>query len=314
MIKFSKYILVILLGFQLGFSGCEEDNYQLGQLITPTNVDVTYEISGVDQDNPFGDGSGVVTFAASADNNITFNYLFGDGQNNKIAPDGKVSHQFTKTGINKYNVTVVAVGTGGVSSSKTIQIEVLSTFSDDEALEFLTGGSSKTWYWAADQPGNIGLGPNDKTYSGGEHTFAFWFSSNPWHPDKLCMYDAEFVFTITNNGLTFEQTVGSAYIPGDYAAKIGVEGNTCHGEDVVPSLYGVKNVSFSPSASIATIDGGYRGTTMNFSDGGFMCWYVGVSTHEIIQVTENLLKIRIEEKGTANAWYCTFTTTKPVKP
>ena len=312
--NYSKYILVILIGFQLFFSGCEEDNYELGELITPTNVDVTYDIVGVDGDNPYGDGSGVVTFAASATNNITFNYLFGDGQDSEIAPDGTVSHQFTKTGIHIYNVTVVAVGTGGVSSSKTIQVEVLSTFEDVEALEFLTGGSSKTWYWAADQPGNIGLGPNDKVYAGGEHTFAFWFSSNPWHADKLCMYDAEFVFTKANDGLTFEQTAGSAYIPGDQADKMGVAPNTCHGEDVVPTLYGVKNVSFSPSSSIATIDGGYRGTTMNFSDGGFMCWYVANSSHEIIKLTDNVLTVRIEEKGTANAWYCSFSTTKPVQP
>jgi hypothetical protein len=214
-----------------------------------------------------------------------------------------------------YNVTVIAVGTGGISSSKTIQVEVLSTFEDEEAVEFLTGGSSKTWYWAADQPGNIGLGPNDKKYSNNEHTFSHWFTSNPWHPDKLCMYDAEFVFTKTQDGdLTFEQTAGSAYIPGTYAGNLGVEGDACHGEDVVPTLYGVKNVSFSPSSSIATEDGGYRGTTMTFSDGGFMCWYVGNSTHEIIEVTENILRVRIEERGTANAWYCTFTTTKPVQP
>jgi hypothetical protein len=89
-----------------------------------------------------------------------------------------------------------------------------------------------------------------------------------------------------------------------------VEGNDCYGEDVVPSLYGVKNVSFSPSNSIATIPGGYRGTTMSFSDGGIMCWYVGTSVFEIIQVTENILKLRVEEDGTY-AWYETFTTVKP---
>jgi hypothetical protein len=311
--NFSKYILVILVGFQLAFSGCEEDNYKLGELITPTNVDFTYEVVGVDGDNPYGDGSGIVTFAASADNEITFNYLFGDGQDNKIAPDGTISHQFTINGVNKYNVTVLAVGTGGISSSKTMQVEVLSTFEDVEALGFLAGGSSKTWYWAADQPGTIGLGPNDKAYAGGEHTFAFWFSSNPWHEDKMCMYDAEFVFTETNGSLTFEQTVGSAYVPGDYGPILGVDGNTCYGEDVVPSLKGVKNVAFIPSSSIATVDGQYRGTTLSFSDGGFMCWYVGASTHEIIKLTDNIMTVRIEENGT-RAWYCSFSTTKPVQP
>lgn len=303
-----KYIVIFLLGIQLVFSGCEEDNYELGELITPTNVDVTFELVGVDSENPYGDGSGIVDFMATADNEITFNYIFGDGKDNEIAADGKISHQFSKNGVNTYNVTVIAVGTGGVSASKTIQVEVFSSFADDEALEFLTGGSSKTWYWAADQPGHVGLGPN---FEDPGKTFAFWYQAAPF--EKTCMYNAEFVFTKTDDGeMTFEQTAGPAYIPGTYAGKIGVNADECYGEDVVPSLYGVKNVSFSPASSIATVDGGYRGTSMSFSDGGFMCWYVGVSEYEIIEVTENILMVRVEEDGEF-AWYHTFTTEKPVQ-
>lgn len=308
MIKISKYITIILIGITTVFSGCQQDKYELGELITPGNVELNYNIVGVDGENPYGDGSGVVNFVATADNEITFNYLFGDGKDNKIAPDGTVSHQFSKNGINKYNVTVIAVGTGGISSSKTVQVEVFSSFTDDEALEFLTGGSSKKWYWAADQPGHIGLGPN---FEDPGKTYAAWYSGAPF--EKKCMYDAEFVFTKTNDGLTFEQTAGVAYIPGTYAGKIGVAGDACYGEDVVKTLYGVKNVSFSPSSSIATIDGGYRGTTMSFSNGGLMCWYVGKSEYEIIQVTANILKVRVQEDATF-AWYHTFTTVKPVDP
>ncbi len=305
--KNNKNILVILIGMLVIFGSCQKDEYELGELKTPVNVELTYEIVGVDNDNPYGDGSGLVNFIASADNEITFNYMFGDGKDNKIAPDGTISHQFSKTGVNIYDVTVIAVGTGGISSSKTVQVEVFSSFTDDEALEFLTGGASKTWYWAADQPGHTGLGPN---FEDAGKTYAAWYNAAPF--EKECMYDAEFVFTKTGDGLTFEQTAGSAFIPGTYAGKIGVEGDVCHGEDVVPSIYGVKNVSFSPSASIATVDGGYRGTTMSFSDGGFMCWYVGTSEYEIIQVTDNLLKVRVAEDNTY-AWYHTFTTVKPVQ-
>lgn len=305
----NQHILVAFIGLLLIMSSCQEQ-YELADLTTPTNVNLNYEIVGADEDNPDGDGSGMVNFTASASNAITFSYDFGDGSDIEVAPDGKISHIFSVTGVNPYNVTVSAVGTGGTVSNKTTQLEVLSTFEDDEALEFLSGGSSKNWYWAADQPGNIGLGPNDKPYPANEHTFSYWFTSNPWHPDKLCMYDAEFLFTKTENGLTFEQTEGLAYIPGTYASKIGVEGDVCHGEDVVPTLYGVKNVSFSPSSSIATIDGEYRGTTMTFSDGGVMCWYVGTSTLEIIEVSESILRVRIEEDDT-NAWYCLFTNEKP---
>ena len=308
MIKFSKYILVILVGFQLVFSGCEDDNYELGELITPTNVELTFVVAGVDAENLHGDGSGIVNFTASANNNITFNYLFGDGKDNKIAPDGTISHQFSQNGVNIYNVTVIAVGTGGISSGKTVQVEVFSSFKDDEALELLTGGSSKTWYWAADQPGHAGMGTESEDYGKLDYTFASWWNAAPF--EKECMYDAEFVFTKSGEDLTFEQTTGQAFIPGTYAGKLGVEGDVCHGEDVVPTLYGVKNVSFSPSSSKASIDGAYRGTTINLSDGGAMCWYVGVSEYDIIQLTDNLMKVRIKEDATV-AWYHTFTTVKP---
>ncbi|WP_372773886.1 family 16 glycosylhydrolase [Mangrovibacterium sp.] len=303
--KSITYLIALLLGVQLIFSGCDDNNYELGQLVTPSNVEVSYEIVGVDSENPYGDGTGVVNFTASADNEITFNYSFGDGKDDKIDADGTISHQFSKTGIVTYNVTVSAIGTGGLSASKTIQVEVYSSFSDDEALELLTGGSSKTWYWAADEEGHIGLGPN---FEDPAKTYDQWYSAAAW--EKTCMYDAVFVFTKTDDGMTFEQTAGSAFVPGTYAGTLGVTGDLCYGDDVVPSLYGVKNVSFSPASSIATVDGGYRGTSMSFSDEGFMCWYVGQSEFEIIEVTATTLKVRIEEDETY-AWYQTLTSIEP---
>ncbi len=305
----NNYISALLVALVLVFIGCNEDNYELGTLKVPGNVDITFVVVGQDTENPYGDGSGAVTFAATANDQITFNYLFGDGKDNQVAPDGKATHVFTKTGVHTYTVTVAAVGAGGVSSTRSVQVEVFSSFSDLEAEEFLSGGSSKKWYWAADQPGHTGLGPNT-VQSKNEHTYAAWYSAGPF--EKTCMYDAVFEFTKTDKGLTFEQTAGSAYIPGTYAGKIGVQGDECHGQDVVPSLYGVKNVSFGPASSIATVDGQYRGTAMSMSDGGFMGWYVGKNEYEIIQVTDNILKVRVEEDGTF-AWYHIFTTVKPVE-
>jgi hypothetical protein len=310
MTNISRYILLLFVSVFLTFTSCLEDDYKLGELVAPSNVTLTYEIVGANAENPYGDGSGLVNFTATADQYITFNFLFGDGKDNKIAHSGKVTHQFSVNGINTYNVTVTAVGTGGILSSKTEQVEVFSSFTDDEALEFLTGGSSKTWYWAADQPGHTGLGPN--FVDGANHTFAAWYMAAPFEKSASCMYDSEFKFTKAGSGMTFEQInpSGMAFIPGTYAGKIGVQADECHGVPVV-DISGVKNVSFAPSSSIATIGGGYRGTTMSFSGGGFMGWYVGVSTYEIIQVTDNILKVRVEEDGTF-AWYHTFTTVKPM--
>lgn len=293
--------------------GCEEETYEFGDIIAPSNIQVTAVVEGADASNPTGDGSGKVHFSATADNVIAFQYIYNDEV--IASPSGSQTYLFGKVGINVYTVTVIAVGSGGVTSSKSIDVSVRSDFEDPEAKDFLSGGSglSKTWYWAADKLGNIGLGPNE-VMAGGEHTWSNWFTSGAWHEDKLCMYDAEMVFTQSASGnLTYEQKVGTAYINGDYANLIGVDGNTCHGIDLVPSINGVKNVTLLPSSSIATIDGDYRGTTISLSDNGLMSWWVGPSSSklEIISITENTLSVRITDEG--RAWYCNYQTEKPVQ-
>ena len=68
---FSVSLLAILL---ISFWGCQDENYELGELYTPFNVDLTYEIVGQDAENPYGDGSGVVNFTTTAANEITYTY------------------------------------------------------------------------------------------------------------------------------------------------------------------------------------------------------------------------------------------------
>lgn len=306
----NRYILTMLLGLLFIISGCQKDQYDLGELITPSNVNISYEIVGADEQNPYGDGSGIVYFTATANNAITFNFDFGDGKDNQIEGDGKATHGFSINGIATYNVTVFAVGTGGITSSKSVQVEVFSSFADDEAEQFLTGGSTKSWYWAADQPGHLGLGPNDMAYENGEHTYSAWYAAAPWEKSESSLYLCEFVFSIESGKLTFEQInpAGEAFIQGIYAADLGLGDEGSHPFDIA----GVKNVSLSPSSSLATIDGGYRGTTMNYSEGGFMGFYCGASEYEIMEVTENILKVRVVQvNNPLFAWYHVFTNVRP---
>lgn len=308
--RVSQFLFIALAGLFMVSSGCQKDQYDMGELIAPTNLAISYQIVGANAENPYGDGTGFVNFTATASNAITFIFDFGDGSSKLISGSGKATKRFSITGVVAYNVTVQAVGTGGMISTKSTQLEVLSTFEDPQAVEFLTGGSSKTWYWASDQPGHAGLGPNKDDYGNKEFTWAAWWSIQPNDPDKACMYTAEFVFTKTATGMTFEQTTGPAFIPGTYAGKIGVQGDVCHDASVAYPLYGVKNISLSPSSSLAAEVGQYRGTTMTFSNEGFMCWWVGASEYDIIEVTENILRVRIKEDDTF-AWYHTFTSIKP---
>jgi hypothetical protein len=311
----SKHILVTLIGLLFIVSACQKDDYKLGELIAPSNVTVAFEIVGADAEHPNGDGSGVVNFTATADHEITFTFDFGDGKDKQIAADGTTSHLFSTNGTVIYNVTVSAVGTGGISSTKTIQVEVYSSFADDEAKQFLTGGTTKSWYWAADQPGHLGLGPNDMVYENGSHTYAAWYMSAPWEKSATSLYQCEFKFSVESGSFTFEQLnpTGEAFVQGNYASEFGLGAEGSYPSAGTPfDISGVKSVSFSPSASIATIDGGYRGTTMNFSNGGYMGFYAGSSEYEIIEVTENILKVRVVQVNTPLfAWYHTFTNVKP---
>ena len=175
--KLFKNILGVFFLSILLFTGCQEEDKEFGDLIAPTNITLSYEVLGQDDENPNGDGSGIVNFSATADDAITFIYSFGDNTNNASAPNGASSHRFTRTGISSYNVTVIASGIGGVTSSSSVNITVFSAFDDIEAKSFLSGApisqdtdgtdvisisapATKTWYLDDSKTGHLGVGPS----------------------------------------------------------------------------------------------------------------------------------------------------------
>ena len=49
-----KFLLLSIL--IVSFFGCEQDDYEFGDIQSPTNLVITADIQGADDDNPFGDG------------------------------------------------------------------------------------------------------------------------------------------------------------------------------------------------------------------------------------------------------------------
>lgn len=338
-IKSFTFIFLSVIA-SLNLVACFDEDKEFGDVIAPTNLMLSYEIVGVDADNPNGDGSGFVNFYASADNAITFRYNFGDNTSVKVAPSGEISHGFFEPGLNSYVVTVIASGTGGVTTSTSVTVEVFSAFNDVEVKSFLTGAPtttdgdgnlilnldqtySKTWYWAADKPKHAGLGPVEDDYGSGEFAYeAWWNSIQPFDEAKACMYTNKFIFTIDTNGvMTFEQTEGLAFSPGAYADNIGIAGETCHDATTVPSISGTKGVSFLPSSSKAALEGSYdgqpyRGTSFQISDDGFLGWFVGSGLYDIISIDDNLMRVRVIQAGSiysdgGYAWYQLLSSTDP---
>lgn len=315
--KYFKKITMLLI-LILSFLGCQEDNSTFGDLKAPSNLVVETEIIGQDASNPFGDGSGKVNFKATADNAISYKYIFSDG-NTKIAPSGELLYPFTTNGIVEHTVTVIASGKGGVSTSTTFNITVFSDFSDPEAISLLTGDSSKQWYWSASEPGHLGVGPNNTDET--QNYYGYWYQAAPWEkagsPDSSCLYDNVLTFFIENGQLKYQlDNGGKTFFNTAFESVVGGSAgqDMCYDYDVS----GVKNVSLSPSTSFVTQNTEAatqtRGTMMNFSDNGFMGYYIGQSSYEILSITSNRMVVRaIMGNDSGLAWYHTFTTTQPVQ-
>ena len=313
--KIIKSFLFIVLPLLL--VNCQEDEASFGEISTPTNLQVTATIVGKTAAEPFGDGSGEVNFVATADNAISYKYIFGDGDE-KNAPSGIIKKNYTKNGVNTYNVTIIASGKAGVTTSKTMEIEVLSNFTDDEAVEYLTGGASKNWYFSATEIGHLGVGPNSTNAA--QNYFAHYYMAQPWEklgtPESSCLYQNVLKFSKVNDQLKYElNNNGGTYFNASYQGVVnGTAGyDFCYTYDTS----GQKNVSLAPSESLVkanNVPGQTRGTVMNFSDNGFMGYYVGSNSYEILSITENRMVVRvIQGNNTGLAWYHIFTTVPPVQ-
>ena len=310
-------------------------------LKAPSNITLNYEILGQDADNPNGDGSGIVNFSATADDAITYIYSFGDNTDNASAPSGNSSHRFTRTGLSSYNVTVTASGLGGVTSSKSINIEVFSAFDDIEAKSFLSGApisqdsdgvdvinisspATKVWYLDDSKTGHLGVGPSlafDIQIYGAprEYYYPSFFSAAPGTfcgNDGDCFCDDELIFTLNPDGSMnyLLDNKGTTFFNGN-AAHQAIAGGAGGGDACLDfDTSTVSNVSFAPGSEdwslVADPSFESRGTQMNFSDSGFMSYYVGSSSYEIIEITETELYVRTLDAADPNlAWYHKFTST-----
>ena len=296
--------------------GCQKDDFTFGNISAPTNIEITAEIVGKTADAPFGDGSGIVKLIATGDNAVSYKYVFSDGTSEN-SPGGHFDKRFTKTGVNKYTVTAIAYGKGGVATNSTIEVEVLSNFSDPKAVDFLTGGTSKKWYWSASEPGHLGVGQNDGDAT--KNYFANYYQAAAFEkagsPASSCLYENELTFSLDGEVLKFQlNNGGSTFFNASYASVAG--GSSPDDACLSYNTGGIKTVSLSPSESVVTKNADHatqtRGTMLNFSDGGFMGYYIGQSSYEILSITANRMVVRaVMGNNSSLAWYHIFTTTKP---
>jgi len=294
--KKMKYIIAALFMIMLA---CEEDDTPASLALA--NLATTTEVST--------DGSGTVTFRSSAQGAESYTFDFGDGTTAQSLT-GYIVKTYEMAGQNSYTVTITANGSDGSTITETVQVSVDIPEMTSELVTFLTNGDSKTWFIAAAQPGHLGLGPARDGIDG-DWWYPKWYSAMAFEKCGAdisdCFCDDELTFSLNGEEISYEldnkgQTffnVGHENVVGGAAGE-----DSCYDFDTS----GTKTVTMSMVEGNVP-EGETTGMQMDFSDGGFMSYYVGSSSYEILAITEDLLYVRTYDTNNPDlAWYLRFTT------
>ncbi|MEN8885255.1 MAG: glucan endo-1,3-beta-D-glucosidase [Winogradskyella sp.] len=290
--KLSSFFIVLLI------LGCQEDDAEFGDITAPTNIQIIADIVGADAANPNGDGTGVVNFTATADNAISFHYIFNDAVS--LAPQGIKTYNFSSLGLNTYSITVIAYGTGGASSTQTINVDVLSLYEPPaDLITMLTSDTSRVWRIKSEATSHFGLGPVGGIYNE-------FFQAPPFDKAGVGMYDDRYIFNldgtfthITDNtndtdGVDTSGTVFGREVLIDQLNG-GAPGNA-NGADI-------ENYPFSDYNEqwFITAPGGVE--TLNLTGIGFLGYYVGGDhTYKIEVRSANEMTVRTTDGNGEFDW------------
>ena len=147
-------VLVLMLSYFTAASCKKNSNLPLAG-IAPTNLVVNALVST--------DGSGKVSFTATADNAVSYEYDFGDGSFTVTVPSGTTEYVYTMEGANPYTVKVIAKSSSNLYVSKSISINVNHVLAVVWSDEFNTDGLPDSAKWGYDL-GAGGWGNNELEY------------------------------------------------------------------------------------------------------------------------------------------------------
>lgn len=305
----------ILLALFLAIFACKDENYSLGDLTAPSNLQITTSIVGQSTATPNGDGSGVVNITAVANNALNYKIGYSVVSDVNATPtldvmpnsaDGaSVTKTFATPGDITYRVTVVAYGRGGSSTVETKDITVKSVYTVDPTIVTdLTNDSSKTWVVDAGTAGHFGVGPYTTTSYTPE-----WYSAAPYEKASCCncFYSASFKFTVVAKNTYSMSSItpdGAFTKTGSLAGITGIPASGDEG--CYPYAGGTTAFFFSASSSglVNTLGA----TTTNASillDGNttFIGYGATKKEYEILEITPNTLYLRVQGTEPGNAWY-----------
>jgi hypothetical protein len=277
-----KKIKVVIFSFLVLAlaTSCQEDDATFGEIVAPSNIQIVADIEGADAENPNGDGSGVVNFIATADNVISYQYSFNGLVSS--APAGMQTYSFSTLGLNTYTITVTAFGSGGASSSKTIEVDVLSLYEPPaELITMLTNNSSRTWRIKSEQPSHFGLGAIGGALNG-------FFGAPPEDKAGVGMYDDRYIFNIDGTFTHITDSTNDDPVEDTSGTVFGREGliDELDGpapQDATVNGADLENYPYSDYSEQWFLTGPGGVETLNLPGIGFLGYYIGGDHTYIIE-------------------------------
>lgn len=296
-----KYILIFIFSLAL-MTSCQEDDLTVGDLITPSNIEVSIAyLDDTDEDGEIDDvteapglGSGLVRFSASADNATAFHFVVQGST--ILQADGAYEHTFTTLGNNTYAVTVIAYGTGGISSSKTIEVDALALYEPPaDLLEMLYANGTRTWKIAADVNKHFGLGPPGGTSN------AEWYGAAPNEKAGTGMYDDRYTFN--EDGTLTHDTGEDGWIFGREGLiseldALGGSGGVADGADIIQYVFDDYTTNWTLTAPGGT-------ETLSLNGIGFFGYYIGGDHKYVInsRSANEMIVTSTDGNGEFNWWF-----------
>ena len=279
------YNILWILSIQVLLVACKEDEAELASV--PTEADAAFTFT------PTNENDNIINFTASSSAFLK-KWDFGNGA---TAQGDNVKGTFPVKGT--YNVTLTVYTAGGsISQTQTVTIaETDPTLLNIPVYNFLTGGKDapegKTWVVDKNTKGHLGVGPSAGTWPE-------WYSAAPGDKEGKNLYDDEFTFTLA--GFSYQQeTNGTVYVNGAFGNTFAGAVKENGGDDYLAPFNGPDGMTWS----LTEVSANKWQLTIN--GGGFMGYYSGAATYEILALGENELYVRsIQGNVPANAWYQRF--------
>lgn len=276
------YNIIWICSLSFFIISCDPKEEELELTAPPTEKDAAFTYAASEE------SENIIQFS-NASSGFTKKWDFGNGA---TAEGSEVVGEFPLKGT--YEVSLTLENSAG-SATSTQSIEIAETdpmLLDLPVYNLLTGGADqvggKSWVVDASRAGHFGLGPNTEFTPD-------WYAAKANEKEGGGIYNDTYTFILEDFRFEWE-TNGDVYLNSAQAEEFENSEESPVGDFIAP-YEAPEDLSWSVKENKA-------GDQFITISNGFIGYYTGVSTYQILELTEDELLLRfLDTKNPEFAWY-----------